>query len=139
VRAFLRADRAARNTAQARLARVERIKTHDQFMAALRELHAHGVNAFFRFSGEPDINERSRYRGEILQASLGLRRLAYADTGAAADAERSKYREHVSRMFALAGATPAQADDANGSARLRALFVVGIGVPLIENSVSNSN
>lgn len=115
------ADHAARNTAEAWLARIDRIQTPHQFMAALRELHAHGVNAFFRFSGEPDINERSRYRGEILQGSLGLRRLAYADTGAAADAERSKYREHVSRMFALAGATPAQADhDANAVLHLEA-------------------
>ena len=104
------ADRAARKTAQIWLARIDRIKTRDQFMAALRELHAHGVNAFFRFSGEPDIKVRSRYRGEILQGSLGLRRLAYADKGAEADAERSNYREHVSRMFGLAGATPAQAD-----------------------------
>jgi putative endopeptidase len=102
-------DRAARKTAQSWLARVDRITTHEQFMAVLRELHAHGVNAFFRYSGEPDINEHSRYRGEILQGSLGLRRLAYADKGAGADTERSKYREHVTRMFEFAGVTPTKA------------------------------
>jgi predicted metalloendopeptidase len=52
-------DRAARKTAQPWLARIDGIKTHEQFMAVLRELHAHGVNAFFRYSGEPDINEQS--------------------------------------------------------------------------------
>jgi putative endopeptidase len=102
-------DRAARKTAQFWLARVDGIKTHPQFMAVLRELHAHGVNAFFRYSGEPDINEQSRYRGGILQGSLGLRRSVYADKSAGADAKRSKYREHVTRMFELAGVTPATA------------------------------
>jgi putative endopeptidase len=102
-------ERAARKTAQPWLARIDGIKTHEQFMAVLHELHAHGVNAFFRYSGEPDVNEQSRYRGELLQGSLGLRRLAYADKSAGGDAERSKYREHVTRMFELAGATPAKA------------------------------
>jgi putative endopeptidase len=78
-------------------------------MTALRELHAHGVNAFFRYSGEPDINEQSRYRGEILQGSLGLRRLTYAEKGAGAETERLKYSEHLTRMFELAGVTPATA------------------------------
>jgi putative endopeptidase len=103
------AERAARKTAQPWLARIERINTHEQFMAVLRELHGHGVNAFFRYSGEPDINEQSRYRGEILQGSVGLRRLAYSDKSPAADVERTKYRDHVARMFALTGLTPAQA------------------------------
>jgi putative endopeptidase len=40
---------------------------------------------------------------------LGLRRLAYADRSAGAETERSKYREHISRMFELAGLTPAHA------------------------------
>jgi putative endopeptidase len=103
------ADQTARNTVRRWLARIEGIETHDQFNAVLRELHAHGVNAFFRYSGEPDINEQSRYRGEILQGSLGLRRLGYADKGVGADAERSTYREHVTRMFELTGVTPAKA------------------------------
>lgn len=115
------ADRAARETARWWLARINRIKTHEQFMAVLRELHAHGVNAFFRYSGEPDINEQSRYRGEILQGSLGLRRLTYADKGAGAEAERLKYREHLTRMFELAGVTPAMAaEDAAAVLQLEA-------------------
>ena len=102
-------DRGARNTARSWLARIDRIETREQFMVVLRELHAHGVNAFFRYSGEPDVNEQSRYRGEILQGDLGLRRLAYAEKGPGADAARAKYREHVTRMFELAGVTPTKA------------------------------
>jgi putative endopeptidase len=64
-------DLAARNTAQPWLVRIDRIKTHEQFMAVLRELHAHGVNAFFRYAGEPDINEQSRYRGGDIAGQLG--------------------------------------------------------------------
>ena len=102
-------DRDARKTTQRWLARIDAIKTHAQFMAVLRELHAHGVNAFFRYSGEPDIHEQSRNRGDILQGSLGLRRLTYADKSTDADAERTKYREHVTRMFELAGIASANA------------------------------
>ena len=68
-------------------------------MGELHELHAHGANAFFRYSGEPDNNEQSRYRGEVLQGDLGLQRLAYAGKGADADSERSRYRRHITRMF----------------------------------------
>jgi putative endopeptidase len=102
-------NRAARKTVQPWLARIENIKTHEQFMAVLRELHAHGVNALFRYSGEPDINAQSRYRGEILQGSLGLRRLAYADKSEGGKAESLKYSEHVTRMFELSGISPDRA------------------------------
>jgi putative endopeptidase len=102
-------DRDARKTTQRWLARIDGIKTPEQFMAVLRELHAHGVNALFRYSGEPDIHEQSRYRGDILQGSFGLRRLTYADKSTNADAERTKYRNHVTRMFELAGITSVNA------------------------------
>lgn len=103
-------NRAAGKTAHAWLTRIDQIETREQFKAMLFELHAQGVNAFFRFSSDPDINQQSRYRGEILQGSLGLRRLAYTEKGAEADAERSKYREHVRRMLVLAGVKPGQSE-----------------------------
>jgi endothelin-converting enzyme/putative endopeptidase len=110
-------EAAALKTAQTWLSRFDDIETREQFQVVLRDLHAHGVNAFFSYSGQPDTNAQSRNRGEILQGGLGLRRLAYADKDAVQD--RARYRDHVSKMFALAGLSADQAgSDAEAVLRL---------------------
>lgn len=88
---------------------IENMKTPEQFMAVLRNMHAHGVNAFFQYSGEPDRIDKTRYRGEIHQGTLGLNRRLYFGNDQGSKERHQAYLAHITRMFELAGIDPARA------------------------------
>ena len=94
---------AARIALREWLMRIDDIKTHADFMVTLSRLHTIGVNALFQYSGQPDRADKTRYRGEINQGSIGLRSAAYFEKGSDADRQRQLYRRHIARMFELAG------------------------------------
>jgi putative endopeptidase len=90
------------------LGRIEAIQTPGDVMAVIRELHAHGIQAMFQYSGEPDRGDRTRYRGEIGQGTFGSRGL-HAATGPGTEDRRAAYRAHVQKMFELSGIDAARA------------------------------
>ncbi len=107
-------EQASYETLKKWVTRIDGLKNRPQLMQILIELHAHGVDAFFRYSGEPDRADKTRYRGEIHQGVLGLSRGAYSENGPSADEDHRAYREHMKKMFVLAGVVPNQARrDAN--------------------------
>ncbi|HEU4535527.1 MAG TPA: M13 family metallopeptidase N-terminal domain-containing protein, partial [Polyangiaceae bacterium] len=85
------------------LARLNAIETRAAWEEALRDLHSVGVEALFDYSGEPDPADPARHRGQLDRGALGLRKSHYADPTPRGVALRAAYREHVERMFVLAG------------------------------------
>ena len=89
------------------LRRIDGIRQRADVTAVMRELHAIGVEVWFHYAGEADRNDRTRYRGEIAQGSLGGR--VFSAAGPAGDAGREAYRAHVQRMLELSGVAAAPA------------------------------
>jgi putative endopeptidase len=102
-------ERAADETLRGWLDRINAVQTRDQLTAIMFDLQAHGVNAFFEYSGQPDRADRTRHRGEIRQRITGLWSGAYSDKGSGADGTLTAYRAHVARMLALTGISAADA------------------------------
>ncbi len=98
------ADRAAGLATLRRwLAVIEKAQTPAQLVTVLRQLHEHGIAAFFQYSGEPDRTNNTRFRAEISQGLLGLNIRSYSDVGATASERRMAYRHHIARMLELSG------------------------------------
>jgi predicted metalloendopeptidase len=102
-------ERSAGKTLAAWRARLDRVNSHEQFMTAWLDLQSHGVNAVITYAAQPDPSDAAHFRGVFLQGNLGQRRLAYSEKSPQADALRLRYREHVARMFELAGTPKARA------------------------------
>jgi putative endopeptidase len=103
--------------------RIDSIATSADVMAVLRELHAHGIDALFRYAGEADRTDGTRYRGEIGQGTFGTRRL-HLETGPDAESHREAYRAHMRTMFERSGlAAPRAADQARAAFDLEATLV----------------
>ncbi|NEX92564.1 M13 family metallopeptidase [Caulobacter sp. 17J65-9] len=104
------ADRLAQASLQGWLGRIDGVETRADFATVLQSLHARGVRAFFRYSGEPDPADKSRFRGEIHQGAFGLPRGTYRDDGAEAAAVIASYRGHVAAMLASSGVERGEAN-----------------------------
>lgn len=100
------ADRTAEATLQRWLTRIDRLATRDDVRAAIRELHAAGIQVIFSYAGEPDLTDRARHRGELERGADTSPRL-YTDRGPGADVRLAAYAAHVARMFELAGVAEA--------------------------------
>jgi predicted metalloendopeptidase len=107
VYACMAEDREVEEAASTTLARwltlIESISTHEELMSVLRELHAHGVLAFFRYEGFPDSHDSARYRADIHQGALGL--LAAASL-TSQDRFDPRMSEHPLALAALAELAP---------------------------------
>ena len=101
VRTFMTACRAAAGGADAHdaaqvhawLTRIDAVQDRSQIDGLLRDLAAIGVGVFFDYSGQPDPNEPTRYRGEIDYGATwsdeaSVTRAFEASGEAAADAAR---------------------------------------------------
>lgn len=97
-------------TLQAELRAIESIEGAEALGAALAELHARGVGAFFVFRSVPDYKDAQEVIGLADQGGLGLPDRDYY----LRDDEKSQellraYRAHVQRIFELAGEEEASA------------------------------
>jgi endothelin-converting enzyme/putative endopeptidase len=103
------ADKPGHATLTRWMKRIDRIQRPADVGAAIRELHAAGVNALFQFSGQPDSTNQSQHRGEIDAGTSGANLRLYGDKTAGADDRREAYRGHIRRMFEGAGQSPVRA------------------------------
>jgi endothelin-converting enzyme/putative endopeptidase len=103
------AARAGEATLARWLARIDGIKTRGDVLTVVRDLQLRGVHALFQYSGEPDPTDRTRYRGEIGEASFGSWRVFRRD--GADDGRREAYRAHIQTMFELSGEGPTRAQN----------------------------
>jgi putative endopeptidase len=82
----------------------------------IRRLHAIGVDAGFAIRANQDLHDPARMIVHVFSSGLGLPdRDYYLKPDARFVEARAKYHEHLARMFALAGSTPAAADGAAAS------------------------
>ncbi|MBL4704924.1 MAG: hypothetical protein JKY54_10400 [Flavobacteriales bacterium] len=67
--------------------------------------HPRGINSLFNFRVEIDEKDNSQYVAYLSQGGLGLpNRGYYIDTNARSVKMRAKYKEHIAKVFELAGA-----------------------------------
>jgi putative endopeptidase len=94
---------------QPELLAIHRIRDRDEVAAVIAQLHLVGVAAAFRFTVEPDERDATRFIAVAGQGGLTLTWDHYRNAEARSVALRSRYRSHVARMLAHAGADPAAA------------------------------
>jgi putative endopeptidase len=98
---------------QPELARIGALSDKRELFPALARLHRLGVDAGFGFYPAADMHDSTRFVANIDQGGLALPdRDNYLKTDAKSVELRAKYKEHVRRMFALLGDSPAAAESA---------------------------
>ncbi len=89
---------------------IDGITSRSGLVQQIAALQARGINVLFRYSPDADPHDAAHYMAWLSQGGLGLPdRDYYTKAGASADSTRQQYVEHVTRIFELAGAKPAQA------------------------------
>jgi putative endopeptidase len=120
-------DKAGDGPLKPGLARIQALKSKDDLPAEVARLHAQDVNVFFAFGSSPDADDSKMTIADVDQGGLGLPdRSYYLDPK---DEEtRTKYRDHVARMFELIG-------DSKADAAARAKAVLQIETALAQASL----
>lgn len=96
------------------LASIDRISTREQLQSQLMALHQLQINALFGVTSSPDNHNPSQVIARVYAAGLGLPDRDYYLEDAPRFVEaRKKYREHVAKMFELAGYSKANAKNAS--------------------------
>jgi putative endopeptidase len=115
-------DKAGDSPLKPGLERIQALKSKSELPSEVARLHAQDVNVFFSFGSSPDADNSKMAIADVDQGGLGLPdRSYYLD---AKDEEtRTKYREHVARMFELAGDSPADA-----AAKAKAVLTIETGL-----------
>lgn len=83
------------------LAEIDAAKTRDDIARLIRRLHDIGIAAAFGATGAFDNTTPADFQLNLVAGALGLERGAYVDSTSAA--LRTEYRQHVARVFVLAG------------------------------------
>jgi putative endopeptidase len=101
-----RLEAAGASPLAAPLARIEKIKGHEELIAELARLHLTGTSALFGFAVEQDEKQSTRYAAYLLQGGLGLPERDYY-LGKTKDSQRIRelYQRHVATMLELSGSS----------------------------------
>jgi len=109
-------DRAGAAPAQPVLELIAAAKSPQDLQRVIRTLQNLAVSAPFSLSSGPDYHDPTRTIAHLAASGLGLPdRDYYLKTEPRFVEARDKYREHVTRMFKLAGASDAEASAAAGT------------------------
>jgi putative endopeptidase len=122
------------------LARIAAISTREQFIEAIGYLDAHGLETgpwgyqgsadglLFDFEARPDLHDATQEIANVIQGGLGLPdRSYYINQDTKSQQIRTKYEEHLNRMFHLLG-------DDDPSAQKESQAVIKIETQLAEAS-----
>lgn len=113
------------------IANMATFENWDQFSKSFIFAQQYGIHAFIRYSGEPNVLERTKYRGEIHQGDFGQNRLLFINPDTSPQGRLTKYQNHIERMFILSGLSQS---DAHQSAK----SVVAIEATLARASLTFS-
>ncbi|HEV8117612.1 MAG TPA: M13 family metallopeptidase [Thermoanaerobaculia bacterium] len=103
-------EKAGISPLQDELGRIAGIRDRAALQAEISRLQQAGVNALFLFGSEEDRKNSSQVIAAAVQGGLGLPdRDYYTKTDEESKTLRAKYVAHVTKMLALAGDTPATA------------------------------
>ena len=98
------ADKVMLDAFPAELLTISRIQTLEQLPAALAELHAKGVHAFFAFGSDQDYKEATQVIGELDRDGMGLPdKDYYLSTDASMVLLRKQYVQHIAKTLELSG------------------------------------
>jgi putative endopeptidase len=101
-----RLEAAGASPLAAPLARIAKIKGHEELIAELARLHLAGTSALFGFAVEQDEKQSTRYAAYLLQGGLGLpERDYYLGTTKDSQRIREQYQRHVATMLELSGSS----------------------------------
>ncbi|ROZ99092.1 M13 family metallopeptidase [Gordonia sp. OPL2] len=90
------------------LEKIAAISTIGELSARIGRLQRHGVGGLFGFYVDTDAKQSDRYLVHVVQSGLGLPDESYYREDKHAET-RAAYRDHVARMFSLAGVDDADA------------------------------
>jgi predicted metalloendopeptidase len=95
------------------LRKLRSVRDLPSLVAAVAELHRHGIFPIFVIGSEQDSHDATRVIAVLDQGGLGLPdRDYYVDDDARSKAIRTQYLDHIGRMMQLAGKKPAEAKQA---------------------------
>jgi putative endopeptidase len=115
---------------RAEIDRINKIQDVSGLWEAVARLHEQNVSVFFRFSSSPDLDNARMTSADIDQGGLGLPdKDFYVRKDPKSEETRTKYVEHIARMFQLLG------EDTN-LAGVRARAVMSIESNLASASLS---
>jgi putative endopeptidase len=101
------------------LTTINELTNPDDLPVLIAHLHSYGVSAFFRFSSTTDLDQATMMIAGVDQGGIALPDRDYYLKDDARSVElRDKYREHVAKIFSLAG-EPADKAAADASIVLR--------------------
>jgi putative endopeptidase len=101
---------------KADLDRIQAIRSEEELMDQIGQLHVKGVHVVFSFRAMPDMKDSTKMVATLGQGGLSMPdRDYYLKTDAKSVEIRKKFEAHVARMFQLAGFS---AGDSTGAARL---------------------
>ena len=92
------------------LATIDALTNPDDLPVLVAHLHGYGVPALFRFGAQTDLNEATTMIANVDQGGLGLPdRDYYLKTDGRSEEIRTKYVDHIAKIFGLAGEPADQA------------------------------
>lgn len=108
----LKAESLGAGPIKAQLARIDQVKTIDEFMKLKAEMEFDGINLLFGSYVSPDLKNSKRNSFTIVQTGLGLpdRDYYFSDNYAGI---REAYRQYITNLYTLAGFQPHEADKAS--------------------------
>ncbi len=111
----------------AQLAPINALAGKAGLTALLAQMQAHGNPALFDYGSEQDFHDAGQQIAAVSQPQLGLPEKGFYDrTDAASASLRETYRQHIERVFVLAGETQPQAvKDAAATLRLETAMAAG--------------
>jgi endothelin-converting enzyme/putative endopeptidase len=116
----------------AQLDQIDGLRSKDQLAAVLAKLGAVGINGIFGFFSNADVMDASRNIANIDQGGISLPdRDYYIKTDAASVDIRTKFQQHVARVFGLL----AKARNAQWDSNARAAAVLKFETALAQNSM----
>jgi putative endopeptidase len=90
--------------------RIDAMKSKDDILSTLIDLHSKGVNSFFNFGPDQDFQDATQVIAEVDQGGLALPdRDYYLRSDEKSTKTREQYVVHVTNMFKLLGDSPEKA------------------------------
>jgi endothelin-converting enzyme/putative endopeptidase len=117
------------------LDQIDGLRSKEQLASVLAKLGAAGINGMFQFSADADRMDASRSIASIDQGGISLPdRDYYIKTDAASIDIRTRYQQHVARVFGLL----AKARNAGWDSNARAVAVLKFETALAQNSMDRA-
>jgi len=112
---------------------IDGMQSLDALGKVVAQLHAEGSAPLFRFGSQQDLKDATQVIGGLMQGGLGLPdRDYYLKDDAKFKEYRTRYVEHVAKMFTLAGVAAADAQKAASTVMALETELAKVSLPRVE-------